>query len=153
MKKTILAIATIATLFSCSQSPSNSDTTKQAVVSDFLSDISSLEEQEKPIKTFVSVAQETADKVVDLDKTNIKDVLETAHGYQHLVIVTGNHTIVNIEHDELNNCKQSGSWGACMPYAEGYIKKGDLVFQEGYINNIIGTPDDQERVAYFFGEM
>ena len=152
MKKSILAIAALATLLSCNQS-SNSDTTNQAIVSDFLSDISSLEEQEKPIKTFVSVAQETADKVVELDKSNIKDVLETAHAYQHLVIVTGNHTIVNIEHDELNNCKQSGSWDACMPYAEGYIKKGDLVFQEGYINNIIGTPDDQEHVAYFFGEI
>ena len=48
------------------------------------------------------------------------------------------------------DCIQSGSWGACMPYAKGYIKKGSLIEKEDYINNIIGIPDSQLRKVYLF---
>jgi hypothetical protein len=37
-----------------------------------------------------------------------------------------------------------------MPKCEGYIKKGKLNYKSNYMNNIIGIPDNQERVAYFF---
>lgn len=46
--------------------------------------------------------------------------------------------------------KPSRSWSACMPSAEGYVKKGKLIKQDNYLNFIIGTPDSQERIAYFF---
>ena len=74
--------------------------------------------------------------------------MSSAKEYSNLVITTGNHTIVKII--DINNCKQSGAWGVCMPFANGYIKKGELIWQEGYINNSIGIPDSQVRKAYFF---
>ena len=37
-----------------------------------------------------------------------------------------------------------------MPFVEGYIKKGKLNYKKDYMNNVIGTPDGQQRVAYFF---
>ncbi|MAX82113.1 MAG: hypothetical protein CL843_18280 [Crocinitomicaceae bacterium] len=151
MKKTVLAAVLCAALWSCSnENGSSSESTETAVVTEFLQDVSSLEGQTKPIQTFVTEAEEAADKTMFVNKANIKEVLDAAKEYAHLVIVTGNHTIVSIDQEGLENCRQSGSWGACMPYAEGYIKKGDLVFQADYINNIIGIPDGQERTAYFF---
>ena len=118
------------------------------VVNDFLDDIHSLEKVEKPIQSFQEIAEQTADKIMTLETGNIEDVFQEIESYEHCVIITGNHTIVKIE--DLKNCKQSGSWGACMPFAEGYIKKGELVYQEDYINNIIGRPDTQKRTVYLF---
>ena len=37
-----------------------------------------------------------------------------------------------------------------MPTVEGYIKKGKLNYKKDFMNNVIGIPDKQERVAYFF---
>ena len=83
-----------------------------------------------------------------MDKNNIETVLTEAKTYKNCVIITGNHTIVKIL--DFDDCKQSSSWGYCMPTAEGYIKKGELVSQEDYINNIIGRPDAQKRTVYLF---
>ena len=63
-------------------------------------------------------------------------------------IISGNHTIITVI--DYDNCKQSASWGACMPFTEGYIKKGKLEHQEDYMNNIVGLPDSQKRTAYLF---
>jgi len=118
------------------------------IVHDFLDDVHSLEKLEKPIESFIVGAEASADKIMPLDKGNVADVFEQANKYDHCVIVTGNHTVVLV--DDFENCKSSGSWGACMPFAEGFIKKGELVYQEDYINNIIGRPDTQKRTVYFF---
>ncbi len=123
---------------------------ESAIVTDFLKNIESLEKEESnnPINAFREAADASAERVIALTKENMSEVLTEAKKYKYCVITTGDHTIVKI--DDPENCKQSGSWGACMPYATGYIKKGELIFQEDYINFIIGRPDDQERTAYLF---
>ena len=151
MKKIILPILFI-TLIACnSDKPSNTDnTTNNTIVSDFLADIESLEDVDDraPIALFIENAKKEADDIFDIDENNIKEFLDAAKEYNHCIIVVEDHTILKIV--DLEDCKQSGSWGACMPMAEGYIKKGDLDYQEDYINNIIGTPDSQERTAFLF---
>ncbi|NMH87618.1 hypothetical protein [Flavivirga algicola] len=120
------------------------------IISKFLTDISTLEkvENKNPISLFQELAEDKASKVMAVSKDNIKDILSSAKEHSNCVITTGDHTIVKII--DINNCKQSGTWGACMPFAKGYIKKGELIVQEDYINNIIGIPDTQVRKAYFF---
>lgn len=156
MKK-ILTIIILTTILSCQPKNKTAEvntetetTSKTTIVSDFLTDISSLEkiEGENPIVLFQSAAENKADKVMTISKENIEEVLTTAKDYNNLVIITGDHTLVKVT--DVENCKPSGSWAACMPFGSGYIKKGALSFKEDYINNIIGLPDSQVRKAYFF---
>jgi len=115
-----------------------------------LEDITLLENKKykTPIITFKDFATSNSEKTITLTKKNISQSLSEAKNYKHCVIIVGIHTIVKIS--DLKNCKQSGSWGACMPHAEGYIKKGGLTYKKDYINNIIGLPDAQERTMYLF---
>ena len=134
-----------------SEKTDNSNTeTNTNIVADFLNNETSLEDIEKgnPIVLFKEQAKEEADKVIHFSKDNIETLLSEAENYKYCVITTGDHTIVKIT--DLSDCIQSGSWGACMPVAKGYIKKKALVSQEDYINNIIGMPDGQDRVAFLF---
>ena len=121
---------------------------ESTVVSGFLKDINSLKQVKKPMKTFIAQAEKTADKSILFTKDNIQEVLDEAVNYNGFVIVVEDHTIVKI--DDVKNCKASGSWGACMPFVKGFIKKGELKYQEDYCNFIIGTPNAQKRTAYFF---
>ncbi|TYA66011.1 hypothetical protein [Seonamhaeicola marinus] len=120
------------------------------LIKDFLEDTKTLEnlDVQNPISAFMTLAETKASKSLALTKDNIKDILVTAKDFKYCVITTGDHTIVKIT--DVTNCKPSGSWGACMPYATGYIKKGKLIAQKDYMNNIIGLPDAQVRRAYFF---
>lgn len=147
MKK-ILLIGICAFLFSCTSN--SGQHVDSDIVPSFLEDVKSLNDYVKgnPILVFQEVASMQAEKTLDISKDNIASVLEQLKSYKHCVITTGDHTIVKFS--SLDDCKQSGSWSACMPMVKGYIKKGDLVYQEDYMNNIIGLPDDQERKAYFF---
>ena len=115
----------------------------------FLKDIKSLEKDTSanPIETFKTKATNLATEVIKLNKDNIKDALTKAKDFKNVVITVDNHTIVKLD---VNDCKPSGAWSACMPKAEGYIKKGDLAYQNDYANNIIGLPDDQERLMFLF---
>lgn len=152
MKKIALLLLVLITLFACNSENSGSSDTEQNsnMVLDFLKDISSIEdiENENPIVLFKEEAENIAKKTISLSKDNIVDVLEKAKNYKYCVITIEDHTIIKIT--DLEDCTQSGSWGACMPYAKGYIKKGDLEFQEDYINNIIGMPDSQEKTVFLF---
>lgn len=152
MKKIALLLLVLITLFACNSENSGSSDTGQNsnMVLDFLKDISSIEdiENENPIVLFKEEAENIAERTISLSKDNIVDVLEKAKNYKYCVITIEDHTIIKIT--DLEDCTQSGSWGACMPYAKGYIKKGDLEFQEDYINNIIGMPDSQERTVFLF---
>jgi len=133
-------------IVACSPKPAESDT---ELVNNFLNDVTSLEAEKKnPIESFIKGAEGKASKAISFNKSNVEAMLEVASTYKYAVITVGNHTIVKIT--DLKDCKASGSWGACMPFAEGYIKKGELVAQEGYINNIIGMPDEQERKLFLF---
>lgn len=115
----------------------------------FLIDIKSLEKDtsSNPIEAFKTKATNVAIEVVKLNKDNIKDALTKAKDFKNVVITVDNHTIVKLD---VNDCKPSGAWSACMPKAEGYIKKGDLAYQNDYANNIIGLPDNQERLMFLF---
>ena len=115
----------------------------------FLKDIKSLEKDTSanPIEAFKTKATNLATEVVKLNKDNIKDALTKAKDFKNVVITVDNHTIVKLD---VNDCKPSGAWSACMPKAEGYIKKGDLAYQNDYANNIIGLPDGQERLLFLF---
>ncbi|MCP4052580.1 MAG: hypothetical protein GY739_05835 [Mesoflavibacter sp.] len=115
----------------------------------FLKDIKSLEKDTSanPIEAFKTKATNLATEVVKINKDNIKDALTKAKDFKNVIITVDNHTIVKLD---VNDCKPSGAWSACMPKAEGYIKKGDLVYQNDYANNIIGLPDNQERFMFLF---
>lgn len=136
-------------IISCG-SGNNTDSSEYSVALNFIAEPESLLEvsEGNPIERFVTDAEEEAVKTVAFTPSNAQHLLNEAANFKHTVIVTGNHTIVTFVNDE--DCKQSGSWGACMPMGEGYIKKGELQYQKDYINNVIGLPDGQERRIYFF---
>ena len=100
------------------------DKVQDNIVSRFLSDVKSLkiDTNTNPIVAFKELAEEMAKDKMVISKRNIKKVLIKSKEYSNCVIVTGNHTIVKIISFE--NCQQSGSWKACMPSVEGFIKKG-----------------------------
>lgn len=148
--KRLLTISLVVFITSCGQQNKKSTAIASDIVPAFLSDISSIEDETEgnPIVMFHEAAQEQADQVITLSKRDIKEVLDRTKVFKHCVITLGDHTIIRILN--YDDCSQSGSWGACMPMAEGYVKRGKLVYKKDYANNIIGTPDDQERTAFLF---
>jgi len=119
------------------------------MINGFLQDVNTLKDIKNPIVDFIAEAEKTAKQKMSFNAENINEVLTTAKQYKNMVIVVGKHTIVKII--DLDKCIASGSWKACMPYGEGFIKrKSVLNYKEDYTNNIIGRSDAQERVAYFF---
>ena len=146
----ILFFASVVIIGCDSKTKLKGDGNENNVVSNFLSDVKSLEidTNTNSIVAFKELAEEIADNKMVISKKNIKKVLIKSKDYSNCVIVTGNHTIVKII--SFDNCQKSGSWEACMPFVEGYIKKGKLNYKKDYMNNVIGTPDGQQRVAYFF---
>lgn len=154
MKKTILFVLTLITI-SCGKTkeqPTTKVTSEETPIALFLTDTDALEDEaiagKTPIKTFIAYAEANADKVIKITKENIDTHIADARNYKHCIIAVGNHTIVKVL--DFKDCKQSRSWGACMPLAEGYIKKGALQSQKDHINNIIGLPDNQVRMMYLF---
>lgn len=100
------------------------------------------------IQGFNTIAGQKAVKTVTLTGENMKTALTDAKQYKHCIITVGVHTIVKVT--DFKNCSQSGSWGACMPYGKGYIRKGGFTEKNDYINNIIGRPDSQVRTMFLF---
>lgn len=100
------------------------------------------------IQRFDAIAGQKAAKSVSITSENIKDALKEAKQYKYCIITVEEHTIVKVT--DYENCSQSGSWGICMPYGEGFIRKGSLLANKDYINNIIGKPDSQARMMYLF---
>lgn len=150
--KYVSILSLLILIFSCT-SEKKDNKTESALVSNFLTDVTSLDSIQgtNPIEVFSEEASSMADLQMNFSKDSIADVLAKMKNFKHSVVVTGNHTIVKVIDPE--DCSQSGSWGACMPMAEGYIKKGDLNYKKDYINNIIGTPDDQKRVVFLFDKV
>jgi hypothetical protein len=95
-----------------------------------------------------AIAGQKAAKSVSITSENIKDALKEAKQYKYCIITVEGHTIVKVT--DYENCSQSGSWGVCMPFGEGFIRKGSLLANKDYINNIIGKPDSQARMMYLF---
>lgn len=149
--RNFLIAAIFASCLACSNDPAQSkEQSNSNLVTEFLANTNSLEasESKNPIVEFQKLAQDAAAKTMKFDKSNISNLLTQAKDYKYLVITVEDHTIVKITN--LEDCNNSGSWGACMPHGEGYIKKGKLVSQDDYINNIMGRPDDQKRQAFLF---
>jgi hypothetical protein len=145
MKK-ILIITSLLLLISCKKEKNQTNNNTISLIKDIK--VLNNKTYKTPIKTFNEYASINADKTIRLTKENIKSTLEKAKEYSSCAIVVGNHTVVKIIN--LNDCKQSRAWAACMPKAEGYIKKGKLNYKKEYANNIIGIPDSQERMVYLF---
>ncbi|TLX73675.1 hypothetical protein E9993_14550 [Labilibacter sediminis] len=101
-----------------------------------------------PISSFNKEALDNAAKSGNLTKENMAGYMAEAKNYKYCLITVGTHTIVKIT--DLNKTIMSGSWGCKLPYGEGYIQKGSLNFKQDYINNIIGIPDSQRRMIFFF---
>ena len=149
--KNLSIILVVVLIFSCT-----SDTTKETekneleknIVTNFFKDINSLKKEKNPIIEFQKEAEKLAEKSYKFSKENMSSVITDAGTYKHTILIVGNHTIVSIV--DLEDCKNSNSWAECMPMSEGYIKKGELIYKKDYSNNIIGLPDSQKRVAYFF---
>ena len=139
--------------FACSEG-SKSNRAEPVRITSVLEDVSKLidwtHEHQNPIEAFRHEARDHASEVIALDRSNIRQALHKAKQYKYCIIVVDNHTLISIK--DVENCRQSGSWDACMPYAAGYIQRGGLVPQEDYANNIIGTPDLQERLMFLFDE-
>lgn len=135
---------------SCNEAKTEVQATSDAVVIAFLEDVTALEKEKgaNPIADFKALSLKNAVDSININKDNIKDALAKAKNYKHSVVIVDNHTIVKLV--DVNDCKASGSWGACMPMGEGYIKRGALNYKKDYINNIIGLPDAQTRSVYFF---
>jgi len=141
----ILFFASVVIIGCDSKTKLKEDGNENNVVSNFLSDVQSLEidTNTNSIVAFKELAEEIADNKMVVSKKNIKKVLIKSKDYSNCVVVTGNHTIVKII--SFDNCQKSGSWEACMPFVEGYIKKGKLNYKKDYMNNVIGTPDGQQE--------
>lgn len=153
MNRIVMIVLTGSFLMACNSKPNQSITDPELVKKvslDFLADLSSLQDVDDPINTFIEGAENAAAKRVAFTKDAANELVQEARTYAHAVIVVEDHTVIMLRN--LDDCQKSLSWDCCMPMGEGYIKKGDLVYQEDYINNIIGMPDNKKRIIYFFTE-
>lgn len=160
MKKFAL-FALIGLLFACSgndqqEGSPSTDQEPQNVAQgtslshQFAEDPHSIESLEgNQIATLLEDAREHADQSLILHYSNAEKAFEVASGYEHAIVITGDHTAVRIV--DFEDCQQSSSWGTCMPKVEGFIRKnGGLEWQDDYMNYVVGTPDNQNRKIYLF---
>lgn len=151
MKNIVLSALVVLGFAACQSEGKKTGNPEQAHVAiDFIQNFESLTKVKDPINAFKAGAESIADEAFDLDSENAKLMMTKVHDYPKTVIVVEDHTIVLTTNQD--ECLESASWKACMPFSRGFIKKGNLVFQEDFANNIIGTPDNQKRTIYFFNE-
>ena len=131
---------------------SNAQEGKDVVIQKFTEGIVTFPEGElsryTPISSFNKEALDNAAKSATLTKENMASTIVEAKNYKYCLITVGTHTIVKIT--DLDKTIMSGSWGCKLPFGEGYVQKGTLSFKQDYINNIIGIPDAQRRMVFFF---
>lgn len=127
---------------------SNAQENKAETLQQFIKDIPALSaEKINTIEKLADACSKKATKKIVLTAENISQTLKEAAGKTCIVVVE-NHTIAKF--NDTKKCNMSGSWAACMPYAEGYIQSGALKSKNDYLNNIIGKPDDKTRTVYIF---
>lgn len=126
--------------------------TNAETLQSFLSDVISFEEttldSNRPMPKIRQMASVQSDTLFVLSKDNASEVFANTSDYKHCLVFTGSHTIVKVT--DFNKRIASGSWQCKMPFGVGYIQRGDMTTKEDYINNIIGVPDAQKRVVFFF---
>lgn len=146
----LLALLSI-TLLSCSNEEIKEVKKNEITVfTDFVKDVKSLENYKRhdAFKQISEIAKTEASKKIIITKSSIKSLLEEAKDYKFCIIFVADHTIVKVT--DFYDCKQSGSWGACMPKGEGFVIKGKWNYKNDFINNIISLADNQSRVAYLY---
>ncbi len=125
---------------------------KTDTIAAFLDGVINFQEVEvnnhNPVSTVGDLAAQQADTVIFLTRNNVNETFNQAKEYNYTLIVVGIHTAALVTSWE--DCVQSGAWGVCMPMGKGYVKRGNLEKERGYINNIIGIPDNQNRKVYLF---
>jgi predicted DNA-binding protein (UPF0251 family) len=130
----------------------DSKTAKAETISSFLEGIVQTEDAKinlnEPIPAFRQLAQKQAAKTIVLTKSNMSAALDEARQYKHAIIVVGKHTILKIT--DFDDCQKSTSWGAKMPYGEGYVQNDGMSNKSDYVNQIIGMPDKQTRWLFLF---
>lgn len=131
----------------------NAQNTKLEVLKEFLKGTIQLDvgnvDLGQPISSINKLGANKADKVIDLSKENIAEVLAEAKNYSTCIITVGIHTIVKVT--DFDDCSPSGAWGACMPMGKGYIQKAGVLNEvQDYLKNIIGRPGSQERKVFLF---
>jgi hypothetical protein len=130
----------------------SAQTTDGETLKEFLKGITAFDNEKTSslttIQSINAIAAQKAEKTISITPDNIIDALKDARQYKHCLVIVGEYTIVKVV--DFENCSHSGSWGTCMPYGEGFIRKGGFVSIKDYINNIIGKPDTQERKMYLF---
>lgn len=157
MKKLLTAF-TLLLIFACDSDKTKTTTTeisntphKTSVVNTFLKNPEALADFEHPIQRFKEEATKKASTIIDFNKDNLGSILKEASGSaKTYVFLVADHTLVKLT--DINNTKRSGSWGLAMPLVSGYIKKKTegMVYQEDYMNQLIGIPDGQTRIVYIF---
>ena len=150
MRILFLSLVAAFILQGCSEVSQDESSIYGNLVQDFMNDISVLEkvEDSAPILVLYDEAYKSAYKSEVVTKDNIQALFDEARNFKKAMLIVENHTVVCIKNWE--DCTPSNAWGACMPSATGYIKKGALIKQSGYINSIIGIPDNQARTIFFF---
>lgn len=119
------------------------------VVDQYLEDVSAIEGMDDPIEAFARGAGESAAEQMQLTVNNVSSFIDKGKTHARTVIIVEDHTIVTIT--SFDDCEYSKSWDTCMPRGKGYIKKsGELIDQDDYINKIIGLPENNNQVVYFF---
>lgn len=126
------------------------ETPVNSIALDFAKNPSSILNVEgNPVEALIEDAKTNADRALTFYVGNAERALSVAQGFEYAVVVIDNHTVIKIVSYE--DCLDSGSWGICMPLAEGYIRRrGNMEPIGDYMNNIVGTPDDQNRKIYLF---
>ncbi|MBK3516622.1 hypothetical protein [Carboxylicivirga marina] len=126
--------------------------TNAETLQEFLGDVISFEDVKldpnRPMTKIRQLASVQADTLYVLTPANANEVFKTATVYQHCIVFTGSHTIARVT--DFEKTLASGSWKTKMPYAEGFIQRGDMSKKNDYLNNIIGMPSDQKRVVFLF---
>ncbi len=123
-------------------------------VAQILANIDSIKNSPSPttsIAHFQELANEQADEVFNLRRSNMGAFLELAKYYEHCIITVGEHTILHVT--DFDDCETSGSWAQCMPKVEGFVRQGDWIYKKDFANNVIGKPDSQKRFAYLFNKL
>ena len=147
MKKFIIIL-----LFACSLSSQAQDT-KIAILKQFVSDVIAIDaktlNQQLPIISINEIAQEKADKAIEINRESISKSLLEAKNYKHCLISVDGHTIVRVI--SFTDSSPSGAWRASMPLCKGYVQKSGVLYEKkDYLKNLIGRPDSQVRMMYLF---
>jgi hypothetical protein len=147
MKTLLLVAVLLLTFLSFLDAQSNSEK-----ITNLVSGIINVGETAIPessaIAAISQLAAEQAETTIEFNKENVVEAFSKGQDYSKAIIIVNQHTIVKITN--WADCIASGAWETCMPKGEGFVSSGGLTAKNDYINNIIGTSENQKRILYLF---